>query len=278
VLPHAEAASRHSALTLIAAVSPKLGLLHYETETGNVDAARFLMFLDNMTCIYCIACAKRVVEGQPRLLVWDNVAYHHTPAINDWLSKAKTIWTKHALPPCSPFLNPIEEVFAYWKYQYSQMDHWRGTPDASIAVDSLIVETSRFITPLLVSQYYEHTKRFWAQCIERKPVLSREILDKQHDGDEVRVSSADVQAVVERYLPAAGLLPPDILDQLGRSRHTGTHVVDLETVIAAEAAAREETEAQAEGRTTNSTTTTSQGGVTEHEEGQQARPRDGTGG
>ena len=68
----------------------------------------------------------RVVPGEERVaarrnrptfvIVWDNVAFHHSHAVTEWFAAHPRIVSLF-LPPYSPFLNPIEELFSTWRWK-----------------------------------------------------------------------------------------------------------------------------------------------------------------
>ena len=55
-------------------------------------------------------------EDTHYIIVWDNVRFHHSVAVREWF-EAHARCTMVFLPPYSPFLNPIEELFSSrrWK-------------------------------------------------------------------------------------------------------------------------------------------------------------------
>jgi hypothetical protein len=241
-LPQVAADAGYRCLTLMAAVCPTLGLVYYETETANVDSARFVRFLDKLTEAYTQRCPDEVTARIPRRIVWDNAGIHKTPLVQDWLAQHTWVWRRHVLPKYSPFLNPIEECFALWKLRFANMDCRPGDPTHATGVVALIHQASAYLTQEQVLAYFRHTCRFWSQCVERRPVLSKEILDGCHEGDELHVSSEAVQVIVDRYLPAADLFVYNELEQLPtrEGMPAGSHVVD---VRAAEQAAEATEEA-----------------------------------
>ncbi|XP_070402546.1 uncharacterized protein [Nothobranchius furzeri] len=52
----------------------------------------------------------------PIVIVWDNVALHHSHAVTEWFV-AHPRMESLFLPPYSPFLNPIEKFFASWRWK-----------------------------------------------------------------------------------------------------------------------------------------------------------------
>ena len=66
----------------------------------------------------CARWGKGCIEkNQPTfLIVWDNVAFHHSHAVSEWFA-AHPRMVSLFLPPYSPFLNPIEELFSLWRWK-----------------------------------------------------------------------------------------------------------------------------------------------------------------
>ena len=50
------------------------------------------------------------------VIVWDNVAFHHSHAVTEWFA-AHPRMVSLFLPPYPPFLNPIEELFSSWRWK-----------------------------------------------------------------------------------------------------------------------------------------------------------------
>ena len=78
---------------------------------GNMDKGRLVYFLDDL--LYQLVPAKerdREARNSPTfVVVWDNVALHHSAAVTVWFAAYPRISVLF-LPPYSPLLNPIEEL------------------------------------------------------------------------------------------------------------------------------------------------------------------------
>lgn len=158
--------------TLIAAISPTLGLLHYtihvtqpseefvskrkgskKVKTGPKGVTRdiFRSFL-----IELIAKLDAVVPRRRFMLLYDNARIHKGDIADVIFSAGHEA---QALPPWSPELNPIEYAFSTWKFAYRV--HYPATEKA---VDPAIRESAASITPAKCQHYFDHTRSLYDAC------------------------------------------------------------------------------------------------------------------
>ena len=95
--------------------------------------------------------------------VMDNVAFHKTEQIRNLIrmSGHEIIF----LPPYSPFLNPIEEVFNQWKWW---IKHGQATNEEELY--RLIHVSSENITPQNCSNYFRHMESYLHMCLTRQEI------------------------------------------------------------------------------------------------------------
>jgi hypothetical protein len=102
---------RRRNITLCAAISLQ-GVLHHHGTLGPYNNANIIIVLD--------ALHNAVVQDgpeQPRFVViWDNVSFHRAALVRDWFTNHNN-FTVVYLPPYSPFLSPIEELFLAWPWK-----------------------------------------------------------------------------------------------------------------------------------------------------------------
>ena len=160
--------------TLIAAISPTLGLLHYtihvtqpseefvskrkgskKTKTGPKGVTRdiFRSFLIDLLAKLASAAPHRRFT-----LVYDNARIHKGDIADVIFSAGHEA---QPLPPWSPELNPIEYAFSTWKFAYRV--HYPATEDA---VDPAIRESAASITPAKCEHYFriDHTRSLYDAC------------------------------------------------------------------------------------------------------------------
>lgn len=158
--------------SVIAAISPVFGLVHYQIKVTEADeefiskrkgskkkktAPRgvtkdvFRMFVIELMHRLSV-----LAPGQAFMLLLDNAKIHKGD-ISD------VIWqTGHTceyLPPWSPELDPIEYVFGKWKLAYRV--HYPPTEEA---VDPAIIESAKSITPANCLRAFEHTQSLYSVC------------------------------------------------------------------------------------------------------------------
>jgi hypothetical protein len=159
--------------SVIAAISPRYGLLHYQikvtepseefiskrkgskkkkTRPKGVTRDIFRSFLLDLFHTPTFAAAT-----QPFTLCFDN-ARIHTGDIADSIFEAGHI--KASQPAWSPELNPIELVFNTWKAAYKPK-----FPDSDDAVDEAIKKSATVVTSTLCAGCFEHTKSLYPKVL-----------------------------------------------------------------------------------------------------------------
>lgn len=96
---------------MCAAIS-SAGLILQNSQIGSYNTEYLLLFLDDLHQQLVPEAEKEQVEGNMKIfvIVWDNVAFHHSHATTNWFA-AYPRMISFFLPPYSPFLNPIEDFF-----------------------------------------------------------------------------------------------------------------------------------------------------------------------
>ena len=107
---------RGNRISAIAAVSTD-GLLAYEFYKGTVNGETFLDFIQGV-----LIPEMMPFDGEnPRsILILDNCSIHHVLPVCETLRESGILTL--FLPPYSPDLNPIEELFSYFKYYLKDHD------------------------------------------------------------------------------------------------------------------------------------------------------------
>jgi transposase len=97
------------------------------------------------------------------ILVMDNVPFHKCREIREKISEAGH--SLLLLPPYSPFLNPIENMFAQWKEKVK-----RENPRSEEELLELIDRKFEEITPVNCRNYYLKMLGFVHRCMNREAV------------------------------------------------------------------------------------------------------------
>ena len=96
---------KHEGVKLVGCLDYETGYVYVE-EHEKYDAAVFLSFLKNVLQIYS---KKRIV------IILDNAKIHHAKLLTDFLESNKSRLSLLFLPPYSPNLNKIEELWGWLK-------------------------------------------------------------------------------------------------------------------------------------------------------------------
>eukprot|EP00762_Andalucia_godoyi_P004340 ANDGO_05503.mRNA.1 hypothetical protein CAOG_09202 len=168
-------------LTVIAAVD-RSSLVYYECYTGGINGATYALFLKNL--FRRLEQTGKLLEGEKQMIIHDNVPMHMAkqtviPLLREWESKIEV----ERLPPYSPFLDPCEEVFGMWKFQFCQIVREKAATNVA-AVAALVQQAATQIPAEHIGAAYKHARSFFVQCLTKIPVNTRQILDGIHEGDE----------------------------------------------------------------------------------------------
>lgn len=96
---------KHEGVKLVGCLDYETGYVYVE-EHEKYDAAVFLSFLKNVLQMYS---KKRIV------IILDNAKIHHAKLLTDFLESNKSRLSLLFLPPYSPNLNKIEELWGWLK-------------------------------------------------------------------------------------------------------------------------------------------------------------------
>ena len=103
-------ANRGRNISLLAIISSQK-IIHQKIVAGSFNTTLFLEFLQECSDLQIFTSSKKVIM--------DNVKFHKSSAVQNWLSENNI--AHDYLPPYSPQLNPIEEVFSTLKSRYHEI-------------------------------------------------------------------------------------------------------------------------------------------------------------
>ncbi|DAZ93106.1 TPA: hypothetical protein N0F65_006858 [Lagenidium giganteum] len=184
---------------------PDLGTLNYHIIEGSVDAAIVNEFLINLLKHYT---TQHQTSGQ-RALILDNVSSHrtHNAYASIHTEAMRNVLCVEYLPLYSPFLNPVEEVFAQIKFRLAATkSHQSVTDESKAAIKQSLVHQVETITKDHLISYQVHVEQFLAASRNGIPVLTSHMHESSHQGDETRTpATTDVEAITiaRRHLPTA---------------------------------------------------------------------------
>ena len=132
-------------------------VLHLSAQTRAYNRAFFCAFLEELFPMFAERGVTNVV------LVMDNVPFHKGEQV-------RTLVESHGhkvlyLPPYSPFLNPIENMFSKWK-EYVR----RERPENEAHLLELINMAASTVSADDCSAFFRHTMAFIARCLGRQVI------------------------------------------------------------------------------------------------------------
>jgi DDE superfamily endonuclease len=154
--------------SVIAAISPTSGLLHYhikKTEKSDVYVTKGVgeqVFAGFTQDLLKLPLFKQ--RSKYYFCVMDNVNFHKSEEVKN-LYNARH---QHILlPPYSPFLNPIEFIFSQWKVIYKRMPHRNDRE----VVDSIHASAQELNMKMaLFRACYKHTLKYHTRVLQMKDI------------------------------------------------------------------------------------------------------------
>lgn len=138
------------------------GLISYELMQGSYNADHLVQYLENG--LYQ-RIPERLMSGNC-VIVMDNARFHHSAAVKQWC-RDHNIRLEY-LPPYSPQLNPIEEVFSMVKSRYRNV---RPRPET---LDEMYESLERILNELTGYDYmpfYARMREFVTLGLTRSPFI-----------------------------------------------------------------------------------------------------------
>jgi hypothetical protein len=93
----------------------------------------------------------------------DNVPFHHCPSIQSIIQAAGH--TLLFLPPYSPFLNPIENLFAQWKNIVRT-----AKPNTMAELNTAITAGFNMIDSSSCANYFRHMESYISRCLRGEAI------------------------------------------------------------------------------------------------------------
>ncbi len=151
--------SKGANITVVAALSPKRGLVHWKSKLGSFCAPDYAEFVRE--CLRLPA-----LQLYSHRLIQDNASIHHCAAVKEALEDCKVDHVQRFLPAYSPQLNPIEECFSKWKMHVKLNEKRNGHQ-----LLNLIAEGAARITAEDADGWYRHSMRYYVQCAAGEPLI-----------------------------------------------------------------------------------------------------------
>ncbi|GLE08840.1 hypothetical protein PINS_up020292 [Pythium insidiosum] len=194
-------------LSLVLAGSPELGIIHYIVTTESVTGAKVLELFKELVTKY-VTDFSPAQRSKRRAVIMDNVGTHHSACLVNYLQGeliSPSLCLEY-LPPYSPFLNPLEELFVYIKQQI-----WlQRAADTSTDEDRYqqIKRCVQIVTDAkkknMLFPFFLHVQEFLRSCKTREPVYTQQLYESSHIGDEVDqcpILSESIETLLNSYLP-----------------------------------------------------------------------------
>ncbi|XP_045555739.1 uncharacterized protein [Salmo salar] len=167
-------------ITMCAAISNTHSVLHRHANLGPYNTAHILTFLDRLHNILIPPERMNDADHQRTwyVVAWDNVSFHRAAPVQNWFADHPPFLVQY-LPPYSPFLNPIEELFSAWRWKV-----YDRQPFVRMPLVQAMEEACDEIDVGAIQGWIRHSRRFFPRCLYHN--TEEEIsLVRQHR-DEIR--------------------------------------------------------------------------------------------
>ena len=129
-------------------------IISYKFHTGGTNRECFMEYLMELF---------KIIKGQNKLLIMDNASIHKGEDIRRLImSNGHRVLY---LPPYSPFLNPIEEMFGKFKH------YLRRGLIRSLNIQNAIHHGFGMISAEDLLNFFMHSYSYYQLCLEGKPIL-----------------------------------------------------------------------------------------------------------
>jgi transposase len=135
----------------------KNGTFFYKKQTCPFNTSTFISYIDELLE------KLRECDIRRAIIMMDNVRFHHVASIKDKIISAGHI--PDYIPPYSPFLSPIENMFAQWKQLVK-----RGNPMNENDLLGIIDSSFREISSQHCENYYNHMLNVLEKCFKRQAI------------------------------------------------------------------------------------------------------------
>lgn len=135
----------------------KNGISKYYAQTTAFNTNNFTTFISSLMDYIATERPGRSV------IIMDNVPFHKSKGVKEIIEGNDHII--QFLPPYSPFLNPIENMFSKWKQSIR-----RERPENERHLFDLIHNVRQIISPDDCAAYYRHMLGFLPNCLKREVI------------------------------------------------------------------------------------------------------------
>ena len=148
-------ASKGNNLSVLMAIRHN-GVICYEKRKGPFDSGAFVEFLQKMLPYL----------RPDSVIIMDNARIHHARIVKEFIQQNNMC--VEFLPPYSPMLNPIEEVFSLLKRKYNQI---RPRAEKQSELENNVENALRHIMDSNFINFYRHSTEFYDACFNKLELL-----------------------------------------------------------------------------------------------------------
>jgi transposase len=133
------------------------GIILYETKNSAYNTESFSMFIANLIA------QLRTFRMMSAIFIFDNVSFHKAEVVRELICREG--YALDYLPPYSPFLNPIENMFSEWKESVK-----RSNPRDENTLINNIATGAGLISQSDCIGFYRHMISYIPRCINNEVI------------------------------------------------------------------------------------------------------------
>ena len=152
---HVVAGLRSRNVSVCCAIS-KTGIINFQVQTIPYNTETFTASINTLL--------EPIANRGPSVIIMDNVPFHKARQIRGIIESRSHLLL--SLPPYSPFLIPIENMFVIWKQSIRQ-----SRPLDEEDLIKLINNVDNVTSPDDCALYYRHMFRFIPRCNNREAIV-----------------------------------------------------------------------------------------------------------
>ena len=135
----------------------KNGIITYMSRNGAFNAEHFCAFINQLSF------DTKALNLEKSVLIMDNVKFHKTTAVKDVITEKG--FNLQYLPPYSPFLNPLENMFSKWK-EFTKRQRPNNEAELMIAIEN----GKNTVSAADCNGFYKNMLKYIRRCVNGEEI------------------------------------------------------------------------------------------------------------
>jgi len=149
-------------ITIIVAFSPSEGIIHYQLRIGSTTASIYSEFIDTLL--------RHPHFKHSRYIIDDNAKIHSDSRVQEILEAHPVHHEYDHVPPYSPQLNPIEQVWNQMKTYAKEQIREAKEKNKQVQLGQWLEDGLKLITRENCISYMNEVYRVYTICLDKQPL------------------------------------------------------------------------------------------------------------